>query len=136
MIVLDTNVVSEVMGPSPDPAVAAWVLRQVDGEVVTTAVTLAEILYGIDLLDQGRRKVVLNGQAARLFANLPMLEFDDTAAVHYAEIMVGRRRLGRPISAFDAQIAAICRVHGATLATRNIRDFEHTGVGLINPWSE
>lgn len=90
VIVVDTNVVSELMRPSPSPRVRDWVNAQAPGELCTTAVTVAEIRYGLERLPDG----------------------------------------------FDAQIAAICRTHGAALATRNTKDFRETGIDLIDPWQE
>lgn len=137
MIVLDTNVVSELTRPQADAAVVTWVDRQLASDLWLTAVTLAELLYGIGRLPDGRRKVEL---ATRLDAMVAedldhrIAGFDATAASHYADIVVGRERVGRPISTADAQIAAICRSHGAELATRNVGDFEATGVTIANPW--
>lgn len=137
MIVLDTNVVSELMRPRADAAVVDWVDRQHAGDLWLTAVTLAELLYGIGRLPDGRRKADL---ATRLEAMVEedldhrIAVFDVTAASHYADIVVVRERAGRPISAADAQIAAICRSHGALLATRNIDDFAATGIAIANPW--
>lgn len=137
MIVLDTNVVSELMRPRADTAVVDWVDRQHADDLWLTAVTLAELLYGIGRLGDGRRKADL---AKRLEAMVEedldhrIAVFDATAASHYADIVVARERAGRPISAADAQIAAICRSHGAHLATRNVDDFASTGITIANPW--
>lgn len=136
MIVVDTDVVSELMKPSPSAAVAAWVRAQTGSEVYTTSITLAEILYGIARLPDGRRKDLLLTTASEVFASFAdqVLPFDAGAAVQYAQVVGGRDRLGLPIDGFDAQIAAICRARGATLATRNLKDFSHTDVTLIDPW--
>jgi predicted nucleic acid-binding protein len=138
VIVLDTNVISEVFRPHPDSAVLAW-LRTLDGDVAITSITLAELLTGIARLPEGRRQQEL---AARVDAALEpyrgsgsVLAFDDAAATQYAEVLVARDSAGMPISTADAQIAAICRHHGATCATRNVKDFAHTGVTVLNPWS-
>lgn len=137
MIVLDTNVVSELMRPDADTVVVDWVDRQNAGDLWLTAVTLAELLYGIGRLPDGRRKADL---ATRLEAMVEedldhrIAVFDATAASHYADIVVVREREGRPISAADAQIAAICRSHGALLATRNVDDFAATGIAMASPW--
>jgi hypothetical protein len=102
----------------------------------TTSVTLAEIRYSIERLDAGRRKDLLTSTADEIFAAFDqyVLAFDRSAALEYAVIVTGRDRAGSPIDGFDAQIAAICRGHGATLATRNIKDFEGTGIELADPW--
>ena len=140
MIVLDTNVVSELMKSPRSEAVVAWIStqRQVDDLSVTT-ITVAEVLYGIELLPNGKRRDGLERQAAAMFAHDfagRILPFDDRAARIFAVVAAGRRKLGRPIEFFDAQIAAIARVHEATLATRNTGDFEGCGVRLVNPWEE
>ncbi len=136
MIILDTNVVSELMKPRPDTSVASWVVTQSTGDLYTTSVTLAEILYGIERLPGGKRQELLRTTASTVFEAFAeqVLPFDGTAADHYAKIVTARDRLGLPIDGFDAQIAAICRAHDSGLATRNIRDFEHTGVDVIDPW--
>ena len=139
MIVLDTNVVSELMRVKSAQVVVDWVDRQHSADIHLSAVTVAELYYGVARLADGRRK---NGLAERIEAMLDedfdhrVLSFDETAAGHYAEIVVRRERVGRPISMADAQIAATCRSHGALLATRNIDDFIDTGVTLANPWSQ
>lgn len=136
MIIVDTNVVAELMRPEPDAAVRRWSLDQPGGELYTTAITLAEILYGIERLPAGRRKESLGDAAADVFSTFAdhVLPFDAPAAAQYPLIVQGRDRIGRPIGGFDAQIASICRASGAALATRNGRDFEDTGVTVINPW--
>lgn len=136
MIVLDTNVVSEMMREAPDRNVLAW--ADSAGRLHTTAVTLAEVSYGIDRLPEGRRKDQLAAIAVQVFADFDevVLPFDVRAARRYAEIVAGRERAGRPIPAADAQIAAICSSRRATLATRNTSDFEATGITLLNPWND
>ena len=139
MIVLDTNVVSELMRSQAVTAVVDWVDRQVPSDLWLTSVTLAELLYGIGRLPDGRRKTLLaDGLEAMVAVDLQhrIVPFDGTAAAHYADIVVQRERSGRPISGADAQIAAICRSHDAMLATRNSADFVATGVRLANPWIE
>lgn len=136
MIVLDTNVVSELMRASPAAAVASWVWQQARGSLVTTAITIAEIRYGLARLPAGRRTTRLQETAEEALATFPsqVLPFDQAAAVHYGDIAAARERIGRPIDAFDAQIAAISRAHRARLATRNTKDFVETGVRLVDPW--
>ncbi len=136
--ILDTNVASELTRERPHAAVLDWWDRQVSGEMFTTAVTEAEMLFGIAIMPVGRRR---NRQALRtdyvlrvLFENR-ILPFDSAAAKAYAEIFASRRQRGRPISLQDCQIAAIARSQGMAVATRNISDFTDCGVELINPWS-
>jgi len=135
MIVVDTNVVSELMRPSPSPVVVAWVRRN-EGELSTTSITLAEIRYGIERLPAGRRRELLRSTAEEVFADFEerVLAFDAAATGAYATIVSGRDRAGLPIDGFDAQIAAICRTHQAALATRNTKDFQNTGIAIIDPW--
>jgi predicted nucleic acid-binding protein len=136
MIVADTNVVSELMRPSPSPALRTWLSRQAAGDLYTTAITVAEIRYGLERLPGGRRKDRLRAAADEVFAALSefVLPFDAGAAVQYPRIARHRDEAGLPISGLDAQIAAICRARGAALATRNIKDFLGTGVEVIDPW--
>ncbi|MFP5020330.1 type II toxin-antitoxin system VapC family toxin [Pseudonocardia phyllosphaerae] len=136
MIVIDTNVVSEMMRDRPDPDVLAWV--DTAGRLYTTAITLAEVEYGIARLPDGRRKDRLSETAARAFLDFGdvILPFDARAAGQYAGIVSGREQSGRPMTMADAQIAAICVSREATLATRNTGDFEDTGVRVINPWGK
>lgn len=139
MIVLDTNVVSELMRGEPAGAVVGWVDAQPGDEVFLTAVTLAELLYGIARLPDGRRKTTLAGLLEAMVVEdfeHRIASFDETAAGHHVDIVVRRERAGRPISTADAQIAAICRSHDAVLATRNTRDFTDTGIIVVNPWTE
>jgi toxin FitB len=98
---------------------------------------VAEVLYGIERLPRGKRKTAIRRAALEVFGRFAdeILAFDAAAALLYAEIVDRRDRLGTPISGYDAQIAAICRAHGATLATRNTGDFENTGVEVLNPWN-
>lgn len=138
MTILDTNVVSELMASSPAAAVLDWIerLRTAD-ELFLTAVTVAEILYGVELLPKGKRRDKLTLDAEAMFAedySGRVLVFDEAAAHSFAQIAVSRRRIGRPIAELDAQIAAIASVHDATLATRNTADFEGCGIRLVNPW--
>lgn len=136
MIIVDTNVVSELMKPSPSAQVVEWVRARNGSELFTTSITLAEILYGLARLPDGRRKELLRTTASEVFAAFDdqVLPFDSSAATHYAEVVGGRDQLGLPIDGFDAQIASICRAHGAALATRNLKDFRQTDVNLIDPW--
>jgi hypothetical protein len=138
VIVLDTNVLSELMRSEPNPAVFAWTAVQSRSLLYTTSVNVAEILYGIAALPPGRRRSTLAGLAEAMFAEdlaARILPFDDEAARRYAEIVVSRRRQGRPIEAFDAQIAAIAAVARADLATRDVGGFADCGLKLIDPWA-
>lgn len=137
MLILDTNVLSETMQPEPSLRVMEWWERQQSAELFTTAVTVAEILYGIELLPHGKRRAALLAGSERMFGNVfsgRILPFDDGAAREFAEIAAGRRALGRPIAEFDAQIAAIASARRAILATRNMTDFDGCGLRLVNPW--
>lgn len=136
MIVLDTNVVSELMRPVPEPAVEDWVRRQGPRSLTTTAVTIGELRYGLARLPQGRRATLLRSAADDLLAPFAdrVLPYDEAATTAYGAISADRERAGRPIAALDAQIAAICRSQGHALATRNIKDFIDTGIQLIDPW--
>lgn len=137
MIVLDTNVVSELMRPAPSDVVLRWLTAQAASELRSTAVTLAEIDYGIECLPEGRRKAAMRAKAEETFATIgyTLLPFDRAAAEEYAALAAARRRIGRPISTMDAQIAAICRAHESVLATRNGVDFDGVGLELVDPWS-
>lgn len=138
MIVLDTNVLSELMRPEPAAPVASWVSSQPATSQYTTTVTQAEILYGILLLTAGKRRARLLSAAESMFAEEfagRVLGFGSDAAALYSRIAADRRRAGRPISHFDAQIAAIARANGAKVVTRNVADFRGCGVELIDPWS-
>jgi toxin FitB len=137
VILLDTNVLSELMRPEPDKGVTDWLDSLDAAAVATTAITAAELLYGVARLPAGRRMERL-GDAIRGLIEEDfdgrVEPFDATAAIHYADLLSDRERAGRPISAADAQIAAICRKLGATLATRNTNDFEDAGIDLLDPW--
>lgn len=137
MIVLDTNVISELIRGEPDEGVLRWLDSCDASAVATTAITAAELLYGVARLPPGRRKKQLS-EAVRGLVEEDLdgrvEPFDPTAASHYAVLVSDRETAGRPIGVADAQVAAICRKLGATLATRNIKDFEDTGIELFDPW--
>lgn len=138
MIVLDTNVLSEVLRREPDPRVVEWLGEQPRASVFTTTITRAEILFGIQRMPAGARRDELRDAATKIFdidLDGQVLSFDSAAADELAEISAARRTAGRPISQFDAQIAAITRSRGARLATRNVADFEGCGFAVINPWT-
>jgi predicted nucleic acid-binding protein len=137
VIILDTNIISELTRRIPEPGVTSWLDSLPAEEVGTTAVTAAELLYGVARMPAGRRKTELAAAVRGLLGDEfrdRVLPFDEHCASRYADIVCGRETLGRPISVADAQIAAICRTAEATLATRNTNDFSGTGIELINPW--
>lgn len=137
MIVLDTNVVSELMHPRGSSVVRQWVAAQPITNLFTTTITQAEILYGIALLPSGKRQTELSQTAQLMFAEDfggRILPFDEAAAIAFARIAAQRRQMGKPISQADAQIASICYTRQATLATRNVSDFEGCGIAIVNPW--
>ena len=138
MIVVDTNVVSELMKAEPSARVESWARRHAARDLRLAAITVAEVLYGIGRLPRGRRKTAIRRAATDLFGRFAeqILPFDAHAAPYYAEIVDRRDRLSATISGYDAQIAAICRVHGATLATRNVKDFDRVGIDVVNPWTD
>jgi predicted nucleic acid-binding protein len=139
MIVLDTNVLSEASRPTPERRVMDWLAAQQPARLFTTTIAEAEFLYGVALLAAGKRRSSLEQAARRMFAEdfaNRVLPFDSAAAQAFALIAAARRRMGRPIGDFDAQIAAIARSHGATVATRNVADFSDCGIDIIDPWTE
>jgi predicted nucleic acid-binding protein len=138
MIVLDTNVVSEALRPLPEPCVLNWLANQPRASLFTTTVTRGEVLYGIQLLSDGKRRRGLWDAAKKIFSEDfagQVLSFDSDAADMYAEIAASRRMTGKPISQFDAMIVAMARSRGAILATRNLKDFEDCGVDVVDPWT-
>lgn len=136
--ILDTNVVSEPMRPSPSAAVMAWLSRKPEnGHFFVTAITVAEVLFGLELLPRGKRHDKMLAQAHATFTEDfagRVLPFDEDAAHAFPGIAASRRAQGRPIADLDAQIAAIALSRDAILATRNTADFEGCGVRLVNPW--
>lgn len=137
MIVLDTNVVSETTKQRPDPEVVHWFEASGD-ELYLTAVTAGELLFGVARLTDGQRRKSLTDAISELLRTFRdrILPYDTAAAGHYGTIAAHCESIGRPISAADAQIAAICLAHKAVCATRNVKDFEETGVELMNPWRD
>ena len=138
MIVLDTNVVSELMRPSPAAQVIEWVSQQAAPTMYFTTISEAELRYGVAILPAGRRRDGLlsgiEGMLREDFAGR-IIPFDRAAALAYAEIAAGRRASGHPINHADCQIAAIARSTGAAVATRDEEDFEGCGIDVINPWA-
>jgi predicted nucleic acid-binding protein len=138
MIVLDTNVVSEVLKPKPSAQVLSWMAAYPRERLFITTITQAEILYGVELLPAGKRRAALQADIDAIldveFAGR-ILPCDEQAAQAFSRIAAERRTSGRPIAAFYAQIVAIALSRGAAVATRNVRDFEDCGVTVLNPWA-
>lgn len=137
MIVLDTNVISELFKPAPDSGVVSWLEQQAMDSVYTTAITRGELLYGLILLPDGTRRERLLSGLLKIFEERfrdRVLPYDAIAADAHAAIAAHRRQQGRAGSQSDLMIAGIVRSRGLVLATRNVRDFEGCGITLINPW--
>jgi predicted nucleic acid-binding protein len=138
VIVIDTNVLSELAKPAAEPTVVAWANAQPIEDLYTTAITEAEMLLGLACLPAGRRQDSLRRAIVTAFSVLlvgRVLSFDRAAARAFADLAFERRRQGRTASGPDMQIAAIARARGASaIATRNTRDFERCGTPLVNPW--
>jgi predicted nucleic acid-binding protein len=138
-MVLDTDVIAELLRPAPDEAVRRWAAATMPQALYTTAVSEAELLLGVALMPMGRRRENLATTLAAIFAKVlrdRVLPFDSATAPHYAAIVARRREIGRPIEQSDAQIAAICRLHGAALATRDAGGFEGLEIEIVNPWTD
>jgi predicted nucleic acid-binding protein len=137
MILVDTNVVSEIMRVAPSANVLNWLNSQKSSDLYCSAVTIGEIEYGLRILPDGKRRQQLKERFERFVALAfaqRVLTFDEPAARLYGEVMGHRKELGRPMSVPDGQIAAIARSKGFTVATRNTSDFESCGVELANPF--
>ncbi len=137
MIILDTNVVSELLRPEPTAQVERWLAEQDGAKVYFTAVGEAELRYGVAILPAGRRRRSLSLAIDSILEedfHDRILPFDRAAALAYAVIAQERRAKGRPISQFDCQIAAIGRAHDAVVATRNTADYEGCGIEVVDPW--
>lgn len=137
MIVLDTNVVSELMRKNPSGEVVAWVRASAPRNLATTAITVAEIQFGLQRLPRGKRRARLQTSSDELFGRFAeqVLPFDADAAHRYGTIVASRERTARPISGFDAQIAAIALSRDAALATRNVKDFDSLGLTIVDPFA-
>ena len=137
-VLLDTNVVSELLRPSPNPAVEGWVAGRPGADLHFSAIGEAELRYGVAVLPAGRRRDAL---ASAIEAILRedfedrVLPFDSEAAREYADIAASRRAVGRPVAPADCQIAAIARSRGMAVATRNTRHFEGMEIDLVDPWA-
>jgi len=138
MIIVDTNIVAEAMKALPEVAVMSWLNDQETSTLFLTTITMGEIYYGLRIMPQGRRRLQLEQGFDRLLAEAfagRVLAFEEGAARHYGEVMGRRREIGRPLSVPDGQIAAIARVNGYVVATRNVRDFVDCGVEIVNPFA-
>ena len=138
MYALDTNVASELLRPKPMPNVVAWIAERDALDMYLTAVTEAELRYGVAIMPAGKRRNTLEAAMTRWLDQgfgERILPFDSAAARAYAEIAAEHRKAGQPIGEADCQIAAICRSRSAVLVTRNIRHFNHTGVDVLDPWT-
>lgn len=138
MIVLDTNVVSEFMTSVPAPPVLEWLNARDAGDLYLTTISIAEIRFGLRVMPDGQRRRLLTDRFEQFLAvAFPsrLLSFDEHAAAAYGELRGHRREIGRPMSVFDAQIAAIATTRDFAVATRNVRDFEDCGLVLIDPFT-
>jgi len=137
MILLDTNIVSEMMRPEPNSNVISWLNEQQTPQLFLSSITIAEIGYGLYVLPEGKRKQQLQLRFEQFTKNAfsyRILDFTEQAAQNYARVMGDKHQSGRPMSVPDGQIAAIALANGFALATRNIKDFEDCGVELLNPF--
>ena len=138
MIILDTNVLSEFMTSPPSGVVLEWLNSQDAASLYVTSISIAEVCYGLQAMPEGKRRRLLEDRFEQFIISAfasRILNFDESAARLYGELRAYRRKIGRPLSNFDGQIAAIARSHGFSLATRNVTDFEHCLVELINPFA-
>ena len=137
MIILDTNVLSALTAEVPDPTVAKWLDRCPRISIWTTSVCLFEMKFGLNIMPEGKRRRALGQAIQTLIEDIlenRIAAFDFTSALHAAEFSGKRKVLGRPVEIRDVMIAGVASATGATLATRNIRDFEYSGLELVNPW--
>jgi predicted nucleic acid-binding protein len=138
MFILDTNILSGMMSLRPSPEMAAWIDGQLEDLLFTTSISQAEILSGLAIMPDGRRRRDLEAAAVAMFSEDfegRVLPFDMEAAAAYAEIFAARRRGGRPTATLDLMIASVARSHGASVVTRDTSGFEDCGLALINPWT-
>jgi hypothetical protein len=138
MIILDTNVISELLRPAPEPKVEHWLSTQDGHNVYLTSISEAELRFGLAIMGNGKRRAALVDAVDRILREDlagRILPFDSDAAQSYAAIAATRRSAGRPIAQADCQIASIAHTRGATVATRNTPDFEGCEIDLINPWT-
>lgn len=139
MILLDTNVISEVMRPAPASIVLDWLHARSVDEFATTAINIAEVRYGLARLGRGHRRADLDARfrdfLSRGFADR-VFDFDEPAAEAYGDLVVERERAGRRLEGFDGLIAAIARCRGLSVATRNKADFDGCGLEVLSPWDQ
>ncbi len=139
MFILDTNVLSAILSVKEVPQVAAWIEGQPEELLFTTTVSQAEILSGLAIMPDGRRRTTLQEAVRAMFLedfDGRLLSFDTAAAAAYADIFATRRRSGRPIATLDLMIASVARANGATVVTRDTSGFEGCGLTVIDPWAE
>jgi predicted nucleic acid-binding protein len=137
MMLLDTNVLSELMRPVPSPMVLNWLRRQRHADLHTSAIAEAELRAGLAVLPDGARRRDLQRRLDALLSTgfeQRIVGFDSSAAAIYAELRALRQRAGRPVGGFDLLIAATAKVRGWSVVTRNVADFEECGLVLLNPW--
>jgi len=136
MLILDTNILAEVIKPSPDPKIGIWLGAQPRDDLYTTSLAQAEILYGVERLPPGKRRSDLLTAVVEIFAffDKRILSFDPDAARAYPQIILNRKMMGQEIRPADAMLAAITRSRGAMLATRNTGEFSGCGIRVVNPW--
>ena len=137
MILLDTNVVSELLRPKPDANVLAWFEANTALPMYLSTITEAELWLGVYSLPEGKRRNIIEGDISEILKNDfagQILHFDSRAALAYGKLFGKRKAMGRPISREDCQIAALAHVNSFKLATRNVGDFEHCNITLLNPW--
>ena len=138
MFVLDTNVVSELMKPDPNPSVLDWTYSQSRDELYITTISEAELWFGMEIMAEGRRRQQVAARIRRMlerFFGGRILPFDSVAARAYASMVAQRRRTGAIVPILDAQIAAIALSREAAVATRNVRHFEGVGIEIVDPWN-
>lgn len=137
MIILDTNVISELMHPAPDANVVGWVDRQSGGSIWITSITIFEVTFGLETMVSGRKQTALRHsfEALRRRLQEKIALFDESAAVETAELMAARQKAGRPRDLRDTMIAGIVVAHHATLATRNVSHFSDISAAVVNPWA-
>lgn len=137
MIILDTNIISEMMKPLPSTKVKAWMDKQESDDLFITTITIAEISYGLGSLPGGKRRDSLESAfkvtLIEAFKNR-ILSFDESAAYIYGQLMSNRKSIGKPLSILDGQIAAITHVNAMFIATHNTCDFSDCGLNVIDPF--
>lgn len=139
MILIDTNIISEMMKPLPNSLVLDWIKHQEILNLFISTITIAEISYGLNVLPKGKRRLNLElafSKAIQEGFTGRILSFDESAAYQYGLIMSTRRKFRQPLGIPDGQIAAIAKTHGASIATRNLSDFEGCSLQLINPFEK